>query len=123
VIPAHLIPYEVADTDADELVVVDTMRQRKGVMDDRSSAFLALPGGIGTLEELFEVWTAASLGMHTKPVIVLDEDDFYRPLWNLLADLQARGFIRAAALSTLIRVDTVDDAFAALGRALVVPQG
>ena len=58
VIPAHLIPYEVADTDADELIVVDTMRERKRIMDERSDAFLALPGGLGTLEELLEVWVA-----------------------------------------------------------------
>ena len=58
VIPEHLVPLEVADTDADELVVVDTMRERKRMMDERADAFLALPGGIGTLEELFEVWTA-----------------------------------------------------------------
>ncbi len=73
VIPAHLVPYEVADTEADSLVVVDTMRERKKVMDDAADAFIALPGGIGTLEELFEVWTAGSLGMHGKPVIVLDD--------------------------------------------------
>src|SRR5579875_2126410 len=72
VIPEHLIPYEVADTDADELLVVDTMRERKRVMAERSYAFIALPGGMGTLEELFEVWTAATLGMHDKPVLVLD---------------------------------------------------
>lgn len=114
VIPAHLVPYEVADTDADELVVVDTMRQRKAEMDERSVAFLALPGGIGTLEELFEVWTAGSLGMHTKPVVVLDEGDFYRPLWEFLESMRATGFVRQAALDGLIRVSTVEDAFAAI---------
>ena len=114
VIPAHLVPYEVADTDADELIVVDTMRERKRVMDDRADAFLALPGGLGTLEELFEVWTAASLGMHTKPVAVLDPDGYYEPLWNYLDDLRARGFVRSAALDVLHRTTTVDEAFAAL---------
>jgi uncharacterized protein (TIGR00730 family) len=114
VIPSHLVPLEVADTDADELVVVDTMRERKRVMDERSDAFLALPGGIGTLEELFEVWTAGSLGMHDKPVIVLDPDGFYAPLWRYLDDLCERGFVRAAALESLVRVTTVDEAVAAL---------
>src|SRR4051795_8006573 len=80
VIPAHLVPLEVADTDADELIVVDTMRDRKALMDARADAFIALPGGIGTLEELFEVWTSGSLDMHAKPVIVLDADGFYDPL-------------------------------------------
>src|SRR5579875_4066525 len=84
VIPEHLVPLEVADTDADELVVVETMRERKRIMDERADAFLALPGGIGTFEELFEVWTAGSLGMHDKPVIVLDPVGFYAPLWQWL---------------------------------------
>jgi len=112
VIPAHLVPYEVADTDADELVVVDTMRERKQVMDDRSDVFMALPGGIGTLEELFEVWTSLSLGMHDKPVIVLDPDGFYAPLWQYLDALHSGGFVRAAALDVLHRVSTVDAAIA-----------
>jgi hypothetical protein len=114
VIPVHLMPLEVADTEADELIVVDTMRERKRIMDERSDAFVALPGGLGTLEELFEVWTAASLGMHAKPVAVLDPDGFYEPLWNYLDALVSRGFVRTAALATLHRVRTVDDAFAAL---------
>jgi hypothetical protein len=114
VIPAHLVPYEVADTDADELIVVDTMRERKRVMDDRADAFLALPGGLGTLEELFEVWTAASLGMHGKPVAVLDPDGYYQPLWDYLDELRAGGFVRAAALDVLRRTTTVDEAFSVL---------
>ena len=115
VIPAHLMPYEVADTEADELIVVETMRERKRIMDERSDAFLALPGGLGTLEELFEVWTALSLGMHGKPVAVLDPDGFYAPLWAYLDELLARGFVRSAALAALHRVTSVDDAFAVLG--------
>jgi uncharacterized protein (TIGR00730 family) len=114
VIPAHLMPLEVADTEADELIVVDTMRERKKIMDDRSDAFLALPGGLGTLEELFEVWTAGSLGMHAKPVVVLDPDGFYAPLWDYLELLRERGFVRDAALEMLCRTSTVDEAFAAL---------
>ena len=111
VIPEHLVPYEVADRDADELLVVATMRERKREMDERSDAFVALPGGIGTLEELFEVWTAGSLGMHDKPVLVLDPDGFYAPLWAFLDDLRRRGFVRAAALEQLHRVASVDEAF------------
>src|SRR5689334_21046328 len=112
VIPAHLVAYEVADVDADDLVVVDTMRERKRIMDERSDAFLALPGGIGTLEELFEVWTAGSLGMHAKPVIVLDPHGFFEPLWHYLQSLVTAGFVRQPALDALHRVRTVDDAFA-----------
>jgi uncharacterized protein (TIGR00730 family) len=121
VIPRHLVPYEVADTDADSLVVVDTMRERKKVMDDAADAFIALPGGIGTLEELFEVWTAASLGMHAKPVIVLDDGSFYQPLWDFLASLRERGFVRQAALDGLVRVSSVEGAFTAIESAFARP--
>jgi uncharacterized protein (TIGR00730 family) len=112
VIPEHLVPYEVADVDADELLVVETMRERKQIMDERCDVVLTLPGGIGTLEELFEMWTSSSLGMHVKPVIVLDTDGFYDPLWAWLDDLCQRGFVRRAALAGLHRVDSVEDAFA-----------
>jgi hypothetical protein len=114
VIPEHLMPYEVADVDADELIVVDTMRERKRVMESRADAFLALPGGIGTLEEFFEVWTALSLDMHGKPVAVLDPDGHFDPLWQWLDVLVDRGFVRPAALDVLTRVRSVDEAFAAL---------
>ena len=84
VIPAHLVPMEVADDDADELIVVETMRERKRIMDERAEAFIALPGGIGTFEELFETLTWGQLGIHRKPCGVLDVEDYYRPLVALL---------------------------------------
>jgi uncharacterized protein (TIGR00730 family) len=111
------VPYEVADTDADELIVVDTMRERKRVMDERADAFLALPGGLGTLEELFEVWTAGYLGMHAKPVVMLDPGGFYAPLWRYLEQLVGDGFVRQQALDRLGRARTVDEALAMLGTA------
>jgi uncharacterized protein (TIGR00730 family) len=114
VIPRHLMTVEIADLDSDELVVVDTMRLRKAEMDARANAFLTLPGGIGTLEEFFEVWTAGSLGMHAKPVVVLDPDGFYDPLWRWLEQLARDGFVRSAALDLLCRVTTVGAAFDAL---------
>ena len=76
-IPKALLHRELADVDADELVVTDTMRERKQVMEDRADAFIALPGGIGTLEEFFEAWTAGYLGMHDKPVVMLDPFGHY----------------------------------------------
>jgi hypothetical protein len=115
VIPEHLVGFEMADTDADELIVVDSMRERKRVMESRADAFLALPGGIGTLEELFEMWTSLSLTMHDKPVAVLDPDGFYEPMWSWLESLVPRGFVRPAALEVLVRASTVDAAFKALG--------
>lgn len=117
IMPQALIDIEIGDVEADELIIVDTMRERKRLMDQRSDAFLALPGGIGTLEEFLEVWTAGSIGMHAKPVLVLDPDGFYRPLWTYLESLVDQGFVRQAALDRLHRVSTVDDAFAVLDQA------
>jgi uncharacterized protein (TIGR00730 family) len=114
VIPRQLLALEVGDLDSDELVVVDTMRERKAEMDRRADGFLTLPGGIGTLEEMFEVWSAGSLGMHAKPVVVLDPDGFYQPLWDWLTDLAGTGFVRHGALEMLRRAGTVAAAFAEL---------
>jgi uncharacterized protein (TIGR00730 family) len=114
VMPQALIDIEVGDLDSDELIIVDSMRERKRIMDSRADAFVALPGGIGTLEELFEVWTAGSIGLHGKPVFVLDPDGFYCPLWTYLESLVDAGFVRRAALDYLRQVSTVDEIFAAL---------
>lgn len=112
VIPRALLNREIADHDADELVVVDTMRERKGVMDERSDAFIAMPGGIGTLEELFEVWTARTLGMHDKPVVVLDPDGLFEELRTQLDTLVAQGFMRAGALEAMVWTSSVEEAVA-----------
>ena len=119
VIPRRLVDAEVADHDADELVVTDGMRERKGVMDARADAFLALPGGIGTLEELLEVWVARSLGMHGKPVVVLDPDGLYDPLRRLVGSLVDAGFVReSAATLDIVWATGVDDALDAVAARL-----
>ena len=110
VIPKALVHRELADVDADELIVTDTMRQRKQVMEERSDAFLALPGGIGTLEELFETWTAGYLGMHDKPVVLLDPAGHYDGLRAWLATLIDTGYVSQAALDRLVVVEDVDTA-------------
>ena len=110
VIPAALLELEVGDRDADELLVVDDMRTRKGLMDERSDAFLALPGGIGTLEELLEVWVARSLGMHDKPVVALDVDGVYAPLRAQVELLVERGFVRPPAEQALQWATSVEEA-------------
>jgi uncharacterized protein (TIGR00730 family) len=99
VIPDALVAMEVADHDSDEFIVTRDMRQRKGIMDERSDAFLALPGGIGTLEELVEVWTARSLNMHHKPVVVLDPWGDYDHLHALLDHWVQRGFVKPASVA------------------------
>lgn len=121
VIPRALMALEVADHDADELVVVETMRERKGEMDRRSDAFITLPGGIGTLEELLEVWTAHTLRMHTKPVVVCDPDDAYAPLRAQIDQLVDRGFARPSINDSLIWTTTAYDALVAVEQGLAHP--
>jgi uncharacterized protein (TIGR00730 family) len=111
VIPQALVDLEVADNDADELVVTPDMRDRKREMDIRSDAFLALPGGIGTLEELFEIWVSRSLGMHDKPLVVLDPDDVFGMLRAQVDDLVVRGFARPSVRDALVWTRDVDTAF------------
>lgn len=110
VMPRALVEWEVADTDADELLVVDNMRERKGLMDAHASAFLALPGGIGTCEELFEVWTSRYIGMHAKPVVLLDPDGHYDGLLEWIRGLTESGFATPRSLNALTVVADVDAA-------------
>ena len=110
VIPKALVHRELADVDADELIVTDTMRQRKQIMEERSDAFLTLPGGIGTLEELFETWTAGYLGMHDKPVVLLDPAGHYDGLRTWLASLVDTGYVASAALDRLVVAHDVETA-------------
>lgn len=114
VIPQALVDLEVADHDSDELIVTPDMRSRKGRMEAHADAFLTLPGGIGTLEELTEVWTSASLGMHAKPVVVLDPTGLYAPLHELIRKLSAENFLSESALDTLAWTTTIDEALTAI---------
>ena len=116
VIPQALLEFEVGDREADELVVTPDMRTRKAAMDNASDAFIALPGGIGTLEELLEVWTAASLAMHAKPVIVLDPFGDFAPLREMVDSLKHRGFVRPTALNVIEWTTTVEEAIKAIHR-------
>ena len=102
VIPRGLLAREVGHTALTALHVVDTMHERKARMAELSDGFIALPGGIGTLEELFEVWTWGMLGIHRKPYGVLDVEGFYLPLLAFLDTLVEQGFVRPEARSMLI---------------------
>src|SRR6185295_7532799 len=84
VIPRSLVDLEVAHGGLSDLRVVTTMHERKAVMADLADAFIALPGGIGTLDELFEVLTWAQLGLHSKPIGLLDHNRYFRPLLDFL---------------------------------------
>jgi uncharacterized protein (TIGR00730 family) len=119
VIPQALLALEVTDEDADELIVTATMRERKALMDDRADGFLALPGGLGTLEELLEIWVAGVLGMHAKPVVVLDPGGVFAHLRLLVDSLVDGGFVRATARDTLIWATDVEEALDAIEAAAV----
>ncbi|TWP49243.1 TIGR00730 family Rossman fold protein [Lentzea tibetensis] len=110
VIPRGLVDREIADDEADELLVVDTMRERKAAMEAHADAFLALPGGIGTAEEFFEVWTARVLAMHAKPVVLLDVDDHYKGLADWLTGLRDKGFVSDFAMRSLVVTNDVSAA-------------
>jgi hypothetical protein len=105
IIPQALVDKELANHQCDELHVVQTMHERKAMMAERSDAFLALPGGIGTLEELFEVWTWRQLGYHDKPVGVLDTDGYYTDLMAFLRHSVHSGLMSEWQMG-LIRTDT-----------------
>jgi uncharacterized protein (TIGR00730 family) len=94
IIPNFLMTKEKLNTGADEVILVDDMHQRKMQMFERSDAFVALPGGIGTLEELVEQMTWAQLGRHKKPIVMVDIGGFWRPMMDLLAHMRMEGFIR-----------------------------
>jgi uncharacterized protein (TIGR00730 family) len=105
VIPQSLWDREVGHTELSELLVVDTMHERKALMAERSDAFVAMPGGAGTLEEFFEAWTWAQLGIHAKPVALLNVDGFYDPLLAMLDHMVESRFLRP----THRRMIVVDD--------------
>ncbi|MBV9293482.1 MAG: TIGR00730 family Rossman fold protein [Frankiales bacterium] len=111
VIPGQLLEWEVADEAADELIVTPDMRVRKGEMDRRADAFLTLPGGLGTLEELLEIWVARVLRMHDKPLVVLDPDGVFAPLRQQVDELVAAGFARPSVRDAVAWASDVASAF------------
>lgn len=110
VIPEGLRHFEDEDTEADELVIVPDMRTRKARMEAEADAFVMLPGGIGTLEEFFEAWTARYLGLHTKPVVVLDPEGVFASMRTALEDLACAGFVRQVAFDHLVWATDVETA-------------
>ncbi len=106
IIPQHLWDKEVGHAGLTELLVVDSMHERKLAMADRADGFIALPGGVGTFEELFEVLTWTQLGIHHKPVAVLDVAGFYAPLLSFLDTAVAAGFLREGHRQLLLSATT-----------------
>lgn len=94
VMPHGLVEREVAHRNLTTLLVVDTMHERKATLATQADAFIAMPGGLGTLEELFETWTWAQLGVHRKPIGLLDVAGYWRPLVAMMDHVAAEGFLR-----------------------------
>ncbi len=109
VMPRHLADQEIAHPDLTRLDIVTTMHDRKARMADLADAFVALPGGAGTLEELFEVWTWGQLGLHSKPTALLDVDGFFRLLIDHLHLAVESGYINPVYLKSLGVVGDADD--------------
>jgi len=109
VIPQFLRDREVMLEEVDDLLVTRDMHERKRLMFERSDAFVALPGGIGTLEEVVEMMTWAQLGQHDKPIALLDVNGFWAPLVELIGHMQAEAFIREGFEVPFEVVDRLDD--------------
>ncbi|MFJ6675025.1 TIGR00730 family Rossman fold protein [Actinosynnema sp. NPDC091369] len=108
VIPRSLVEWEVAHGNLTELHVVTTMHERKALMAELADAFVALPGGAGTLEELFEVWTWAQLGLHAKPVALLDVDGYFGHLVAMVDHMVEEGFLKPPYRDMLLVEDDLD---------------
>ncbi|MGH6776502.1 MAG: TIGR00730 family Rossman fold protein [Bradyrhizobium sp.] len=109
IIPDFLTMRENALTRVQEMIVTPDMHQRKRLMFERSDAFVALPGGIGTLEELVEQLTWQQLGRHSKPVLLANIDGFWEPLLALLAHMRATQFIRSGLTIDILKAERVED--------------
>ena len=110
IIPTFLVKREHALKEAQELIVVEDMHQRKQMMFERADAFIALPGGIGTLEELVEQLTWVQLQRHAKPVLLADIGGFWRPLLSLIAHMHNLGFIREGLDLRYMVAEKIEDA-------------
>lgn len=115
VMPQALVDSEIAHPGLTRLEVVADMHERKLRMGELGDGFVALPGGAGTLEELFEVWTWQQLGIHAKPVALYDVDGFWQPLLRMVDHMVSEGFLAAAYRDSLVVADSPLDLLDALG--------
>jgi uncharacterized protein (TIGR00730 family) len=114
VIPQAIFDLEIGHTGLDDLRVVGSMHERKALMAELSDAFIALPGGIGTLEEVFEVYTWAQLGIHSKPLGLIDVAGYYEPLVAFLDHAVQERFLRPETRTMLAVSERLDDLLAQL---------
>ena len=123
IIPDFLKKRERMLDEAQETIVVPDMHTRKQMMFERADAFVAMPGGIGTLEELVEQMTWAQLGRHEKPILLLNTNGFWRPLLNLLAHMLEQGFIRPGLELNYLVAERVEEVVPMLQKAAGRAQG
>jgi len=116
VIPRNLVDREIQDPEATELHLVDTMRERKAMIEELSDGFIALPGGIGTLEEFFEIWVGRYLSFHNKPIAVLDPVGAFVPLKGALDHLASHNLLKSGQIELISWTTQVDEALNALSR-------
>jgi uncharacterized protein (TIGR00730 family) len=109
IIPSFLVRKEHALTEAQEMLIVENMHERKQAMFERADAFVALPGGVGTLEELVEQMTWAQLERHAKPILLVNLDGFWRPLLALFAHMNEQGFIRRGFELRYLVAERIED--------------
>jgi uncharacterized protein (TIGR00730 family) len=111
VIPEALANAEIAHTGLSELKVVPDMATRKAVMAELGDCFVALPGSMGTLEEIFEVWAGLILGLHRKPVMLVNHEGYWEPLRAMVNHMAVTGFVRSAERRSLVLVHSAADVF------------
>lgn len=109
IIPDFLQTKELAHEGLSELITVKTMHERKALMSNLSDGFIAIPGGLGTLEEFFEMLTWAQLSLHSKPIAILNINGFYTDLINFIKQMIAKGFVQQINLDMIIISDNIDD--------------
>ena len=117
VIPTHLMNMEVGKTDLTSFVITETMHERKKVMLMNADAVVLLPGGAGSLDEIFEALTWRQLGLHDKPIVVVNTDNFWQPFLSLIDHVVEQGFAAPSLAGFLTAVATPEDAIAELRRA------
>jgi uncharacterized protein (TIGR00730 family) len=117
IIPEHLHRREVAHDTVTELLVVGSMHERKQRMAERADAFVVLPGGYGTLDEMFEIVTWRQLGLHDKPIVLVDLDGYWQALERLVDHFATQGFISPSNRALYQKVDRIDEVLPALAAA------
>ncbi len=108
--PRLMVDEGIGDEQADELVITDNLRDRKALMEQRGDAFIALPGGLGTFEEIFEIIVGRSLGYHNKPIVLLNIAGYYDPMLAMLEHGIEQHFIRPKARRLWFATDSIDEA-------------